>query len=128
MILLDTHVLVWLASDPRHLSDAAASLIRENQHAAHISAASAWEISILAKRRRLVLPLPAEEFVDRAIRRHRLIELPITRQVAQQSALLPDLHADPFDRILVAECLSRGLTLVSRDGQLARYPGVSVVW
>ena len=128
MILLDTHALVWLASDPDRLSDAARACIRANPASLHISVVSAWEMSLLIKRGRLTLPLPPEEFLTRAIAHHGLIELPLTRQVAQASVSLPDLHNDPFDRVLIAECHARALSLISCDTVIPRYPGIRVVW
>ena len=128
MILLDTHVLVWLASDPAQLSKAAIGAIERSPEALHISVVSAWEIALLVKRNRLELPLPPGEFITRAIRHHGLIELPLERRVAERAVALPDIHSDPFDRILVAECLERGAALISRDTTLPRYPHVRVVW
>jgi len=128
MILLDTHALVWLASAPDRLSDAARSSIRANPASLHLSVVSAWEISLLVKRGRLTLPLPPEEFLTAAIAHHGLIELPLNRRIAQYSVSLPDLHHDPFDRILIAECLTRELSLISCDTVIPRYPGIHVVW
>lgn len=128
MILLDTHALVWLASNPAQLSKAARDAIRKNPAALHVSVVSAWEISLLVKRGRLELPLPAAEYVERAVRHHGLIELPLGRHIAQDAVALPDIHNDPFDRVLVAECLARGLTLVTCDQVIPRYPGLRTVW
>jgi PIN domain nuclease of toxin-antitoxin system len=128
VILLDTHVLVWMASDPSWLSPAAKNAIRAHPASLHLSVVSAWEISLLVKRGRLILPLPPEEYLARAIAHHGLIELPLTRRTAQSAVSLPDVHNDPFDRVLVAECLLRGLSLVSRDAVISRYDGVRVIW
>jgi len=128
MILLDTHVIIWLASEPGQLSKAALQTIEKNPEALHVSVISAWEIALLVKRGRLELPLPPNEFFGRAIRHHRLVELPLERRVAERAVALPDIHNDPFDRILVAECLERGGTLISRDTTLPRYPHLRVVW
>ncbi len=127
-MLLDTHVLIWLASEPSQLSAAARDAIRAHPASLHISVVSAWEVALLVKRGRLLLPLPAEAYWTRAIAHHGLIELPVTSRVAQASVALPDLHNDPFDRILLAECATRGLSLISRDAVIARYPGVRVIW
>ena len=128
MILLDTHAIIWLASDPDQLSAAAQSAIRAHPASLHISIVSAWEISLLAKRRRVALPLPPDEYFARAVAHHGLIELPLTRQVAQASVALPDIHNDPFDRILIAECNAHGLSLISRDTTITKYPGLRVIW
>jgi PIN domain nuclease of toxin-antitoxin system len=128
MILLDTHVMVWLASDPEKLSPRARNLIERHAGALHISVVSAWEIALLEKRHRLTLPMGAEDYVARVIDFHGLIELPLVRQVVHRAVRLPDVHDDPFDRILVAECLERRLTLVSRDTALTRYPDLRIAW
>ena len=128
MILLDTHALVWLASDPEQLSPTARAAIRSHPSSLHISVVTAWEIALLVKRGRLILPVPPEAFLTRVIAHHGLIELPLTRRVAQEAVSLPDIHNDPFDRILIAECSARGLAVVSRDGMIPRYPGVHVIW
>ena len=128
MILLDTHVIIWLASDPGQLSKAALHTIENNPEALHVSVISVWEIALLVKRGRLELPLPPNEFFGRAIRHHRLVELPLERRVAERAVALPDIHNDPFDRIMVAECQERGGTLISRDTTLPRYPHLRVVW
>ncbi len=128
MILLDTHAIVWLASDPEQLSHTAQSAIRAHPASLHVSVVSAWEISLLVKRGRLTLPLPPDEYFSRAVAHHGLIEVPLTRQVAQAAVSLPDIHNDPFDRILIAECRERGMSLVSHDAVVSRYPGLSVIW
>lgn len=128
MILLDTHALVWLASDPEKLSSQARIAIRAHPVSLHISIVSAWEISLLVKRGRLTLPLAPDEYLARAIAHHGLIELPLGRRVAQASVSLPDIHNDPFDRILITECHVRGLSLISRDALIPRYPNLRVIW
>jgi PIN domain nuclease of toxin-antitoxin system len=82
----------------------------------------------MVKKGRLLLPMSPDQYVARALAHHGLIELPLTRQVAQASVSLPDIHNDPFDRILIAECIARGLSLVSRDAVIPCYPGVRVIW
>ena len=128
MILLDTHALIWLASDPAQLSDVARAAIRAHPASLHVSVVTAWEVSLLAKRGRLKLPLRPDDYLTRAIDHHGLIELPLTRRVVQASVLLPDIHNDPFDRILIAECQARGLSLISRDAVIPRYSDVPVIW
>lgn len=128
MILLDTHAFIWLASDPAKLSQAARRAITENAAQLHVSAVTAWEISLLVRRGRLALPMTPEEFVERAVQRHALVEIPVTRAAAQASVALPPLHNDPFDRLLVAECGMRRLALVSADRTIALYPNIRIIW
>lgn len=121
-ILLDTQVLLWAASQPERLSPAARRLLDNPQHDLHFSAASLWEISIKNGLGR------ADFRVDPGVLRRRLIEngyeeLPITSEHAVRVDSLPPLHKDPFDRMLIAQALCDGLTLVTADTTLARYPG-----
>jgi len=106
VILLDTHVLVWMASDPDQLSQTAREAIHKFRGGLFISAVSAWEIALLHKRGRLLLPVSLEIFMRRAAARHGLHELPVTAALAMAAVTLPDIHNDPFDRILIAEALA----------------------
>ena len=128
MILLDTHTLVWMASDPEKLSKPAADIIQKFQSSLLVSAISAWEIALLYKRGRLLLPVPPDVFIDKALARHGIQELPITRACTVAAVALPDIHNDPFDRILVAEALQRRCRIITKDAIIPTYPGISVVW
>jgi PIN domain nuclease of toxin-antitoxin system len=121
-LLLDTQVLLWAAGEPKRLSAEARKLLLDPQHELLFSAASLWEIAIKTT-------LGREDFQvePRLLRRGLLdngyVEVPITSQHAVSIDLLPPLHRDPFDRLLLAQALAEGLTLVTADAQLARYPG-----
>ncbi|HEV3075709.1 MAG TPA: type II toxin-antitoxin system VapC family toxin [Thermoanaerobaculia bacterium] len=121
-LLLDTQILLWAAGEPKRLSAAARKLLLDQHHELLFSAASLWEIAIKST-------LGREDFQvePRLLRRGLLdngyVEVPITSQHAVSIDLLPPLHKDPFDRLLLAQALSEGLTLVTADAQLARYPG-----
>jgi PIN domain nuclease of toxin-antitoxin system len=128
MILLDTHAVVWLASDQDKLTENAKGLIRSNAGQIYLSVVSAWEISILHKCNRLKLPVEPEKYVDRLIEQHGLNEVPLERKVVQLSVRLPDIHNDPFDRILIALCQQKGWMLLSKDKVIPKYPGIHVVW
>ena len=128
MILLDTHVFIWLASTPEKLSEKARAAIADNSSPMHISVVSAWEISLLYRKDRLKLPLSPEQFVEEAVEHLQLIELPLNRKTVQYSVKLPAIHNDPFDRILVAECQLNRFALVSADKVIAKYPEIDVLW
>lgn len=120
-LLLDTHVLLWAAGEPTRLSAAARRLLNDADNELMFSAASLWEIVI--KR-----TLGRDDFraEPRLLRRGLLdngyVELPITSQHAVGIDALPPLHRDPFDRLLIAQALAEGITLVTSDAQVARYP------
>ncbi len=120
--LLDTQLLLWSAGQPERLSAAARKLLRSPQNELLFSAASLWEIAI--KR-----TLGREDFrVEPRLLRRGLLdngyaELTITSQHAVSIDSLPSLHKDPFDRLLLAQAFTEGITLLTSDAQLARYPG-----
>lgn len=128
MTLLDTHAFVWLASDQGALSPAALAAIKKDRDSLFISVVTAWEVALLQKKGRLFLPLPPEEFMQRALRHHGVQELKLQREIVIAGMALPDIHNDPFDRILVAEALHHKCRIVTKDEKIPLYPGVKAVW
>lgn len=121
-LLLDTHLLLWAAGAPDRLPAAALPLMRDPANILLFSAASLWEITIKRGLGR------ADFQVDPRVLRRGLLdngheELPITSEHAVFIDSLPDLHKDPFDRILVAQATVEGITLLTSDAVIARYPG-----
>ncbi len=121
-LLLDTHILLWSALRPKRLSAAARTLINDPRNELLFSVASLWEIAIKKA-------LGREDFrVEVRLLRRNLIEngyteLPITGEHAVNVDGLPRLHKDPFDRLLLAQAHTEGITLVTADAQLAGYGG-----
>ncbi len=121
-LLLDTHLLLWAASEPKQLSKAARELIEDEENELLFSAASLWEIAIKSS-------LGRKDFqVDARLLRRGLLdngyeELPVTAEHAVNLDQLPDVHRDPFDRMLVAQALVEGITLLTADKRLRGYPG-----
>ena len=128
MLLLDTHAYVWLLSDLGQLTKGGKALIRENAGQLYISAVTPWEIALLTQRERLKLPRPAEEYIATGSRQHGVQEIPVDGPVAMASVRLPPVHTDPFDRVLVATAIQYKMAILSRDGMLSAYPGVTVRW
>lgn len=121
-ILLDSHLLLWLVSMSERLPRKARLLIEEPANRLTFSAASIWEIAIKASRGRDDL------FIDPHLLRRTLVdngftELVVNSDHALRVTTLPLLHGDPFDRILVAQAMVEGMTLLTSDRALARYPG-----
>jgi PIN domain nuclease of toxin-antitoxin system len=127
-MLLDTCVLLWLATAQVHLSPRARALIGAHASELFVSAISAFELSLKHARGRLVLPLEPEVWFETALAQHGIEALPVDWRIAARSAALPFHHADPADRILVATALQRGLTLLSPDSLLRSYGGLRVEW
>lgn len=121
-LLLDTHLVLWAAGTPERLPGRARAMIERSDAEPMVSAASLWEVAIKAG-------LGREDFqVDAAILRRGLLEhgyteLPIDGAHATAVARLPHIHKDPFDRILVAQAQLEGITLLTTDAMVARYPG-----
>jgi PIN domain nuclease of toxin-antitoxin system len=125
-LLLDTHVLLWAAAEPRKLSKAARRLINDAANTLTFSAASLWEIAIKQSMGR-------DDFrVDARLLRRGLLdngydELAVTSAHAVALDALPPLHKDPFDRMLIAQARVEGITLVTADAHVAQYPGAVVM-
>ncbi len=121
-LLLDTQLLLWAAGQPERLSSAARKLLNNPRNDLLFSAASVWEITIKNA-------LGRDDFrVEPRVLRRGLLdngytELPITSEHAVNVDNLPPLHKDPFDRLLIAQALTEGITLLTGDAQLARYSG-----
>ncbi len=118
-LLLDTHVLLWALADDPALSPAARAAITNGSNVVFVSAATAWEIAIKKAIGKLRVP-PGDYLAE--LKRHRFTPLDITTEHALAVETLPPLHADPFDRILVAQALVEKLTLVTHDDRLKAYP------
>lgn len=120
-LLLDTHLLLWAAGQPERLSKAARELIEADDNELLFSPASLWEVVI--KR-----GLGREDFkADARLLRRGLLdngysELPIGSEHVVAIDTLPPLHKDPFDRILLAQAVVEGITLLTTDATVARYP------
>jgi PIN domain nuclease of toxin-antitoxin system len=120
--LLDTHLLLWTAGDPKRLSTKARKMINEPTSELFFSAASLWEIAIKNG-------LGRDDFkVDARLLRRGLLdnsysELPIGSEHAVAIDSLPPIHKDPFDRMLVAQAMVEGITLLTSDAVVAQYPG-----
>src|SRR5205085_11658218 len=121
-LLLDTHLLLWAAGEPKRLSKQARSLIDNTENELLFSAGSLWEVAI--KR-----GLGREDFkVDARLLRRGLLdngynELPITSEHVVATESLPLIHKDPFDRVLVAQATVEGITLLTTDSVVSQYPG-----
>jgi PIN domain nuclease of toxin-antitoxin system len=120
-LLLDTHLLLWAAGNPDLLPAAARSLLDDPENEPIFSSASLWEVAIKHRLGR------ADFRVDVRLLRRGLLdngygELPITSEHAVALDSLPPIHNDPFDRILIAQSMVEGITLVTADPLVAQYP------
>ena len=121
-LLLDTHLLLWAAGDPGRLSSDARALIEDLGNDLVFSAASLWEVAIKRGLGRADFQLDPR-LLRRGLLDNGYGELPIASEHAVAVDALPRIHADPFDRILVAQSMVEGITLLTSDPIVARYPG-----
>jgi PIN domain nuclease of toxin-antitoxin system len=116
-LLLDTHVLLWALGDPGELKDEARSAIVDPDNEVLVSAASTWEIAIKGALGKLRAPDDLSHHIAAA----HFEELPITIEHTLTAGALPRHHADPFDRLLVAQAQLEGVALLTRDERLELY-------
>lgn len=122
-LLLDTHALLWSVGNEDRLSPAAHEVLSAGLVPAYVSAASIWEIAIKRASGKLDVP---ENLLDK-VAEARFIELGVTFEHAIRAGSLPPHHKDPFDRMIVAQAQSEGLTLVTNDERIAVYD-VPLLW
>ena len=126
-LLLDSCTLIWLASEPARLSQAATATINSPEAILHVSHASLWGIALKHGAGKLTLPTAPRHWWTEQVGKWGLVELPLTAEVLLRGSELPAHHKDPFDRILLAQSLMHDLAVVSPDEALPPY-GVRVVW
>lgn len=123
-LLLDTHILLWwLANDP-HLPKTAHGLMVDSGNTLHVSVAALWEIAL--KNGKGKLQINPEEVLSE-IEAEGFVILPILAKHVMSLARLAPHHADPFDRIMVAQAMAESMRLLSHDGVLSQY-GDTVLW
>jgi PIN domain nuclease of toxin-antitoxin system len=113
-LLLDTHVFLGWLNAPGRLSKAARKAIGDGKNTVYVSAAVAWEIAI----KKALDKLEAPDDLQAAMAANRFLPLPVTIPHALGVRALPDIHRDPFDRLLIAQAKHEGFKLVSRDPHL----------
>lgn len=120
-LLLDTHVWLWMVLEPERLARKARKALEDRDNALYFSAASGWELAIKYALGKLPLPFPPDEFVAPRLLRDGVAPLPVDLAHALAVARLPPHHTDPFDRMLIAQALAEGLTIVTVDAKFGAY-------
>ena len=121
-LLLDTHLLIWMVSEPGRLSTRALELMNNEANILCFSAASIWEIAIKAGYKRTDFMVNVPELHGELLR-NAYQEVAVSAAHTFAVVHLPHLHKDPFDRLLLAQAMREDLTLVTADAVLASYPG-----
>ncbi len=120
-VLLDTQIMVWITVDDARLRPATRAAL-ESADAIYLSTASIWEISIKRAQGRLTVP---DDLLDR-VRASAIEPLPVTMEHGWLAGGLPMLHTDPFDRMIIAQAIAEGMTLVTSDRRMREY-GVPII-
>ena len=131
MIIIDTHVWLWLLHDPSQLSNAARAQIdiEEAQNGILVSAISVWKIAEKSSLGKLALPLPIEDWYALAKSHSGIVIEALNPEDAIDSIQLPgDFHKDPADRIIVAMSRRYDVPLITCDNNILRYPHVKTIW
>ena len=121
-ILLDTHVFLWWRTNDGHLGVEVKGVISEAD-VVFVSAASAWEAQIKVSLGKLTIPEP----ISVGVQKSGFEQLPIYFEHTEVLGELEAHHNDPFDRLLIAQTISEGLTLVTHDRKLRLY-GIDILW
>ena len=125
--LLDTHAFLWWVTEDSRLSSTAINIITDSSNQLFLSTASAWEIVIKARLGKLTLPEPPEIYIPNRLTVNRFENLSIHLIHALQVVNLPDLHKDPFDRIIIAQSQVEKMPILTLDSQIKQY-SVDLIW
>jgi PIN domain nuclease of toxin-antitoxin system len=126
-LLLDTHTFIWWDSEPEKLSQRALELCRNPTNILLLSIASVWEMQIKLQLGKLSLKIPLAQMINTQQQTNQLELLSITVSHVLALNTLPNIHKDPFDRLLVAQANIENVILISHDLTLAKYP-VQIDW
>lgn len=127
-LLLDTHIFLWSVWEPSHIKPEVAALLRDRAHDLIVSAATPWEIAMKHRAGKLPDAAPIVLAYSDYLTRLGATELAITSRHAVAAGQLEWPHKDPFDRMLAAQCILEGLTLVTSDEAFGSLNGVQTIW
>ena len=126
-VLLDTHIFLWWITDDSRISQRVSAIMADGNNELYLSAASIWEIVIKSRLGRLQLPENPDIHLTEQMALNAVQSLSITMQHALRVYNLPDIHKDPFDRIMIAQALSEDMPIATRDDDIPKY-GVQTIW
>jgi PIN domain nuclease of toxin-antitoxin system len=128
MILLDTCALIWLNDDRSKFSKKVISLITDNLDSLFVSSISFMEIGIKSQKDKLHIPGSLEEWSNSIVETYSLNVIPVSRDIAVKAPMLPDVHKDPFDRIIIATAIVNKMKIITADKVFKNYGQIKVVW
>ena len=126
-VLLDTHVFIWLDTQPEKLSNTVMEICQDIDNQLYLSMASVWEMQIKVQLGKLKLKIPLADMLTVQQQENDLNILNIVLPHIYQLQALPFHHNDPFDRLIIAQSVLEDMTLISFDEKFKAY-GISVLW
>ncbi len=126
-LLLDAVTLLWMEGATEKLSARVRALYEESEHQLYLSSISAYEIVVKARLGRLELGAKPSDFISAVRQKFGIASLPVTEERALAVERLPPIHADPFDRLMIAQSIVHEMTVVTPDATVARY-SIRVLW
>lgn len=127
ILLLDTCTFLWIIEKSPRLSQTAGDAFQDRNNEVYLSVASSWEISIKYRAGRLSLRERPEILIPKVREESEIVSLTIDEQAALLAGKLPALHNDPFDRMLVAQAIVHGMTILTPDPEIHQY-AARVLW
>lgn len=126
-VLLDTHILLWWLAEPERLNTKARRLLEDEENEVLLSSISVLEVVIRTSLGKLQLQEPPEQLIERVIAEQALVPLSIRHDHALAVASLPRIHADPFDRLLIAQSRTEAIPLLTADAIFRSYE-LDLIW
>ena len=126
-LLLDTCTFLWVIGGSSDLSESAREEFRSPANEVFLSSVSVWEIAVKNKLGKLPLPEPCGQFILSQRSLHRIEPLALDERAVLTLLKLPELHKDPFDRMLICQAIAEGMMLLTPDPLIVQYP-VSSLW
>lgn len=126
-LLLDTCAFLWIVSDSSELTEKARTLFCDPDNEIYLSVVSVWEIMVKFSLGKLPLPAEPVTFIREQQKQHEINGLSLAENSAFHLLELPNIHRDPFDRMLVCQAIEHDLGILTSDSMIAQYP-VRVLW
>ncbi len=126
-ILLDTSTFLWIISGGEELSTKASDAFLDENNDVFLSVVSLWEICVKYTRGKLPLPTEPSKLLLPECEKYNITVLPLASNDVLHVCKLPDIHRDPFDRILICQAICQHMTFLSNDRRIMDYP-VKVIW
>ena len=126
-ILLDTSTFLWIVQEPGKLSIFGKQVFTEPSNMVFLSSVTVWEITLKYNIGKLPLPIHPRDFISQALAEHGIASLVLAHADIFHLPGLPTIHKDPFDRMLICQAIENGLTILTPDNRIQRYP-VKTLW